>query len=184
MISTAKIKTSVFIATSLDGFIAKSDGSVDWLHEGEPPPEGEDFGFKAFFDSVDAMIIGRKAMEMVMSFEQWPYEGKRVFVLSNTLKQVPEKLVEKIELYSGPLKELITKLEDENCKRLYVDGGKTIQSFINESLITDMTITRLPVLLGEGIPLFAKTPNQINLQHVSTLAYSNGFVTSTYETKG
>ena len=176
------MKMSVFIATSLDGFIARKDGSVDWLMAaGGEPNDTEDFGYKVFFDSVDCMIMGRNSMEMVLEYAQWPYEGKRVIVLSHTLTEVPEPLAGKIELYSGSLKELVAKLKQEGYKRAYVDGGKTIQSFINEGFISDLVITTIPVLLGEGLPLFGKTPSDIKLKHVETIAYANGFVKSTYE---
>lgn len=118
---------------------------------------------------------------MVLGFPEWPYEGKRVVVLSNSLKEIPEQAIGKIELYSGPLKQLFHKLEADGCKRLYIDGGKTIQSFLLEGLITDLTITKIPILLGEGIPLFGNTGKDIKLQHVKTETYPSGFVKSTYE---
>ena len=102
------------------------------------------------------MVMGRNSMEMVMSFSEWPYKGKRVIVLSNTLKETPSKLQDKVELYSGSLIKLVTELKNDGCKRIYIDGGKTIQSFINEDLITDITITKKPILLGEGLSLFGK----------------------------
>lgn len=176
------MKASVFIATSLDGYIARRDGSIDWLTAaGGETNDSEDFGYEAFFDTVDCMVMGRNSMEKVLTFPTWPYEGKRVIVLSNTLKEVPEAVFGKIELHAGSLRELVTKLEGEGCKRAYVDGGKTIQSFINERLLTDLTITRIPVLLGEGLPLFGKTPADVMLTHVETISYPNGFVKSTYE---
>jgi dihydrofolate reductase len=132
------------------------------------------------------MLMGRNSMEMVMGFiatgvAEWPYEGKRVVVLSNTLKQAPAQLADKVELYSGSLTELAQRLEHEGCKRLYIDGGKTIQSFLHEGLITDLTITTIPVLLGEGLPLFGNTGRDIKLKHVKTEAYASGFVQSSYE---
>ena len=175
------MRASVFIATSLDGFIARKDGSVDWLMAASTPDDAEDYGFKAFFESVDCMVMGRNTMDIVLGFGEWPYEGKRVVVLSNTLKEVPDGLVGKIELYAGSLQELTTKLASEGCQRLYVDGGKTIQSFINESLITDMTINTIPILLGEGLSLFGPTPHDIHLKHTSTHSYPSGFVISSYE---
>lgn len=176
------MRASVFIATSLDGFIARKDGSIDWLMAaGGEPNDSEDFGYKTFFDTIDYMIMGRNSMEKVLSFPEWPYEGKRVIVLSRTLTAAPAALAGKIELYSGNLKELMMRLQDEGCQRVYVDGGKTIQTFINEGLITDLTITTIPVLLGEGLTLFGKTPADIKLNHVETIAYANGFVQSTYE---
>ena len=173
-------KFSVFIAVSLDGYIAKPDGNIDWLHQGFDEIPGEDFGFNVFMDSIDVMVMGRVTMEKVLQFEQWPYEGKRVIVLSNTLQAVPDRLSDRVELFSGSIADLATQLTSQGYTRVYVDGGKTIQSFINNTLITDLTITTIPILLGEGKRLFGKTTKDIYLQHQSTKAYSNGFVTSSY----
>lgn len=176
------MKCSVFIATSLDGFIARKDGSVDWLMAaGSESDEGEDHGYKAFFDSVDCMIMGRNSMETVLGFGEWPYADKRVIVLSKSLTKAPDPLAGKIELYAGSLPNLVTKLSQEGYQRAYIDGGKTIQSFINEGFIQDLTITKIPVLLGEGLTLFGPTAADIQLTHINTIVYKNGFVTSTYE---
>lgn len=174
------MKISAYIATSLDGYIARPNGDINWLMEADDSGGKEDYGYKEFSDSVDCMIIGRNTMDIVMGFPEWPYEGKRVVVLSNTLKEVPSQLQYKAELYSGSLTELVTKLKNDECKRLYIDGGKTIQSFINEKLITDITITKIPVLLGDGISLFGKTEHDIKLKHIETKSYASGFVKSTY----
>ena len=175
------MRVSVFIATSLDGYIAKPDGGLDWLMQADKSGGQDDHGYKAFSDSVDCMVLGRNSFEMVLSFPEWSYEGKRVIVLSNSLKEIPEKAIGKIELFSGSLTELMHKLEQDGCKRLYIDGGKTIQSFLREALITDMTITTIPILLGEGIPLFGKTDKDIELKHVKIESFQSGFVQSTYE---
>ena len=175
------MKVSVYIATSLDGYIARPNGDIDWLMEADNSDGKEDYGYKEFLDSVDCMVMGRNSMEMVMSFPEWPYEGKRVIVLSNTLKEMPSQLKGKIELYSGSLIKLVAELKNDGCKRIYIDGGKTIQSFINDELITDITITKIPILLGEGLSLFGKTKNDIKLKHIESKTYSSGFVKSTYE---
>lgn len=175
------MKVSVFIATSLDGFIARQNGDIDWLMSAGDPDDTEDYGYKAFSDSVDCMVMGRNSLEKVLSFSQWPYEGKRVIVLSSTMKQVPPQVAGKVELYSGPLQNLVNTLKAEACRRLYIDGGKTIQSFLREGLVTDLTITTIPILLGEGLPLFGTTGRDIKLKHINTEAYPNGFVISTYE---
>ena len=112
---------------------------------------------------------------------EWPYKGKRVVILSNTLKQVPAQLADKVELCSGSLTELVQRLKQEGCNHLYIDGGKAIQSFLHEGLITDLTITTIPVLLGEGLPLFGNTGRDIKLKHVKTEAYPGGLVQSSYE---
>ena len=175
------MKISVYIATSLDGYIARPNGDITWLMEADNSDGNEDYGYKEFSDSVDCMVMGRNSMEMVMSFPEWPYEGKRVVVLSNSLKDTPSQLKGKIELYSGSLTKLVTELKNDGCKRIYIDGGKTIQSFLNEELVTDITITKIPILLGEGISLFGKTKHDIKLKHIESKSYRSGFVKSTYE---
>lgn len=173
---------SVYIGVSVDGFIATKEGSVDWLMEQEEARPDEDLGFESFLASCDCMIMGRKTLDQVVSFGEWVYEGKRVIVLSNTLKKAPDLVQDKIKIYNGELEHLLDQLEDEGINRVYVDGGTTIQSFLNMSRITDLTITRVPLLLGEGIPLFANIEQRIPLKHVSTETFSNGFVQSVYKT--
>ena len=175
------MKVSAFIATSLDGYIARPNGDINWLMEADNSGGKEDYGYKEFSATVDCMVMGRNSMEMVMSFPEWPYEGKRVVVLSNTLKEIPLQLKNKVELYSGSLIMLITGLKNDGCKHVYIDGGKTIQSFINEELITDITITKIPVLLGEGLSLFGEINQDIKLKHIESKTYPSGFVKSTYE---
>jgi len=175
------MKVSVFIATSLDGFIARTNGSINWLIAADEQDSSEGYGYQEFYDPIDCLIMGRNSMEKVIDFPEWPYENKRVIVLSNTLVEVPAQHVDKFELYSGPLTELVKRLEVDGCENLYIDGGKTIQSFINNGLVTDITITTIPILLGDGLPLFGKIKQDIKLTHIETKSYSNGFVTSTYE---
>ncbi|QFU23187.1 dihydrofolate reductase family protein [Shewanella eurypsychrophilus] len=182
------MKCSVFIATSVDGFIAKNDGNVDWLHTAgnleADMGEHADMGMTEYMASVDCMIIGRKCMEMISSMnltaEQWPYGDTRIIVLSNTLKYAPDNIKDKVELYSGDLNTLISRLETEGHRHAYIDGGTTIQAFINLQLINEMTITRAPVLLGEGIALFGKTFKDIKLEQAQAIAYPNGFVQEKY----
>ena len=175
------MKVSVFIATSLDGFIARKNGRIDWLIAADEQNSTEDYGYQEFYDAIDCLVMGRNSLEKIIDFPEWPYEDKRVVVLSNTLEEVPAQHVDKFELYSGSLNELVKRLEIDGYKNLYIDGGKTIQSFINNGLVTDMTITTIPVLLGEGLPLFAKIKQDIKLTHLETKSYPNGFVKSTYE---
>ncbi|PMJ90627.1 dihydrofolate reductase family protein [Vibrio sp. 10N.261.55.A7] len=182
------MKFSVYIATSVDGFIAKKDGSVDWLHiagnaEADMGDQA-DMGFVGFMSSVDCMIMGRKCMEVIASMnltpEQWPYGDTRIVVLSNSLKHAPDSVKDKVEIYSGDLKALVSKLSSEGYQHAYVDGGTTIQAFINLELINEMTITRAPVLLGEGIPLFGKTAKDIKLEQSEAMAFPNNFVQVKY----
>lgn len=141
-----------YIATSLDGYIARTNGDISWLDE-IPNPENSDFGYSEFISNIDAIIMGRNTFEKVLEFDDWPYE-QLVFVLSNTLKKVPEYLIDRVEIISGDLKTILEDLEKRELKNLYVDGGKTIQSFLKEDLIDEMIITTVPILLGDGIPLF------------------------------
>ena len=143
----------VYIATSTDGFIATKDGGIDWLME-VPNPDNSDYGFAEFIDSIDALVMGRKTYEKVLSFDcEWPY-SKKVFVLSNSLKNIDPSVEGKADVIKGALKNVIKKLNDNGYKNLYIDGGATIQSFLKENLIDEMIITIVPATLGEGIPVF------------------------------
>ena len=178
------MKCSVYIATSSDGFIAKSDGSVEWLHAAGDTNadmgEQADMGFNRFIESVDCLIMGRGCMEALSGFDlapdQWPYHDARVIVLSRTLKEPPENLKDRVEMYSGDIQELVSNLERDGYAHAYIDGGKTIQSFLNLQLINEMTLTRAPILLGDGIPLFGKTMQVIRLENASATAFPNDFV--------
>jgi len=174
------VKASVFIGTSLDGFIAREDGGIDCLQEvGDPP--GEDYGYNAFFDSVDALVMGRNTYELVRTFAEWPYGTKPVIVLTSRPLEIPDTLADRVSTLSGPPEEIVRQLGERGLTHVYVDGGKTIQDFLAAGLIQRMTITRLPVLIGTGIPLFGPVPHDIKLRHIETRTYGNGLVQSTYE---
>ncbi len=168
----------VFIATSLDGYIAQEDGGLDWLNELPAPSDG-DGGFSAFIDSIDAIVMGRKTFEKVLSFDiPWPY-SKKVFVLSKTLSQVRQDLRDQVEIVQGEIPYIVKTLNQRGFERLYVDGGKTIQGFLNEQLIDEMIISQAPVILGKGIPLFDQVP-KVRLQLLSSMAFDNGLVQTRY----
>jgi len=175
------MKSSVYIATSLDGFIAREDGDLDWLPGNDGESGDEDLGFNTFMDSVDVLVMGRNTYEMVLSFGQWPYGSKRVVVLSRKLTQVSDNLPETVELRSCSPTELVKDLLKSGAKHLYVDGGKTIQGFLNAGLIQEIIITRVPVLIGNGIPLFGPVNKDLKLRHIETRSFANGFVQSRYE---
>jgi dihydrofolate reductase len=175
------ITASVFIATSLDGFIARRDGSIDWLDEANAMvPEGEDCGFHAFMDTVDALIMGRKTYEQVLSFGEWPYGNTPVFVLSRNPLSLPPHLRDLVTHASETPRALLERLSNQGIEHVYVDGGNTIQGFLAESLIDHITITTIPVILGDGIPLFAPIGKDIKLTHVRTNVFDFGFVQTTY----
>lgn len=169
----------VFIAISLDGFIARTDGALDWLMKQKT--EGEDHGYDAFMASVDGLVMGRGSFEKILTFGDWPYQ-KPVIVMSQTLSPdaIPEAIRDRVRLVRSTPIELMKELETEGWKRIYVDGGKIIQSFLNEGLITDMTITHVPVLIGNGLPLFGTLGRDIDLTHVETRPFASGLVSSFY----
>ncbi|MGB7093205.1 MAG: dihydrofolate reductase family protein [Anaerolineales bacterium] len=174
------MKASVYIATSVDGFIAREDGSVDWLSSGEDAGSG-DYGYQDFMNSVDALVMGRNTYELVLSFGSWPYGDKPVIVLSSQQLQIPESISNTVSVMSGSPGELVHRLAERGHEHLYIDGGKTIQGFISEGLIQKIIITKVPILIGSGIPLFGALPHDIRLHHLETLIFDNGFVQSKYE---
>jgi dihydrofolate reductase len=166
----------VFIGTSVDGFIARADGSFDFL----PPGGGEEHGYEAFIASVDALVIGSKTYQTVRAFETWPYGKKPVFVLSSRpLAPAPAGAV--VEHLSGEPTDILRQLAARGIQHVYVDGGITIQRFLTAGLIQRLIVTRVPVLIGTGIPLFGATPRDIALKHVATRQYASGLVQSEYD---
>ncbi|MFY0626880.1 MAG: dihydrofolate reductase [Reichenbachiella sp.] len=168
----------VYIGTSLDGYIASKDGSLDWLME-FPNPDGSDFGFSAFMDRIDALVMGKNTFEKVLTFGEWPY-NKKVFVLSNTLKDIPTEMSDKAEIIQGELQEVVEKLAIRGFKDLYIDGGKVIQSFLRQDLIDEMIITRVPIVLGSGIPLFGELNNPVRFSKVKTETLTDQMVKNYY----
>ena len=168
----------VYIATSLDGFIATADGGLDWLDE-IPNPEQSDFGYGDFISGIDAIVMGRNSFEKVLTFDTWPYD-KPVFVLSKSLGSVPKNLASPIEVVRGNLKQLVNRLHGQGHNNLYIDGGGTIQSFLVEDMIDEIILTRIPVLLGGGIPLFGSMAKELRFSHIKTELFNNALVKSTY----
>jgi dihydrofolate reductase len=174
------MKTTVYVGTSLDGFIARKDGDIDWLVKYQNKEVHE--SYNEFINRIDAMVIGRGTYEKVLSFPEWPYE-KKVFVLSTSLKQIPGTLNEKATLIAMKPAVLLNYLSDKGFSNIYVDGGKVIQSFLKEDLIDELIITRVPELIGTGIPLFGYLDNDLRFEHIKTNIYSDGLVKSQYERK-
>ncbi|MEX0739528.1 MAG: dihydrofolate reductase family protein [Pseudohongiella sp.] len=169
----------VYIATSLDGYIADSNGGLDWLYS-VPNPQNSDLGFVEFIDGIDAIVMGRVTFETVCGFGgDWPYP-KPTFVLTSTLDTVPTNLDENVELISGSPLEVTDKLNKRGFKDLYIDGGKTIQSFLQAGLVDDLIISTLPVLLGGGATLFGKLSNKLQLSHIHTDVLLGEIVQSRY----
>ena len=174
-------KMSVYIATSIDGYIAKKDDGLDWLETFNPPSDNpnEDYGFNKYLSQVDAVVMGKNTYKIASSGNFWPYERKRVIVLSSTLTSVCDKA----EVYAGDIQHLIQKLYAEGIRYIYVDGGKTISQFLNEGLIDELIISFIPVILGSGIPLFSNIVHDSWCHLKSSTSYSNGLVQLRYEVK-
>ena len=149
------MKVSAFIATSIDGFIARTNGDIDWLDQANALlPVGEDCGYSHFFKQIDCLIVGRKTFEKVLSFKEWPYGEKIVFVMSKKGITLPERLSTTVSSTDKSPSELKQELAQKGFKRIYIDGGQVISSFLNSGLLDEITITRIPVMIHEGIPLF------------------------------
>lgn len=171
----------VFIATSLDGFIARLDGSIDWLDEANRSvPPGEDCGYADFMSGVDALVMGRHTFALARTFSPWPYEQKPVYVLSHSLAQLPADTPSSVILARGAPSEIVAIAAQRGHSSLYIDGGRTIQQFLKEGLISEIIITVVPVLLGSGRRLFGAISGDVKLRHIGTRSFSFGFVQSHY----
>ena len=175
------IRTSVFIATSFDGFIARPNGDLDWLPGADGSDLPEDHGYDAFIATVDVIVLGRGTYEKVRTFDKWFYGAMPVRVLTTRPLEIPEELAPTVSAMSGTPAEILAALEAEGFRHAYVDGGKTIQGFLRAGLIGRITLTRVPVLIGSGIPLFGALPLDLSLRHVNTRVLGPGLVQSTYD---
>ena len=174
-------KCSVFIATSLDGYISRDDGSIDWLLKANMLARpGEDGGYKSFISTVDGLIMGSKSYEKVLSFNEWPYGSLPVVVMSSQKILIPKQLQNCVSVSSETPIDLVQRLSQQGAKHLYIDGGVTIQGFLINNLISEITITLVPVLLGGGRSLFGSLKNDIELHHVKTRTLDGGFVQIKY----
>ena len=175
------MKATAFIATSVDGYVARPNHQLDWLEEADSDAT-EDFGYNAFIKGITTIIMGRNTFEKVLSFPQWPYPDHRMIVLSNTITSVPAELADQIQLFSGAIEDLVNSLQAQGEQSLYIDGTYAIIDFIAAGLLTDLIITTIPILIGDGIPLFHKfTHGDKKLRHVTTKAFNNGFVQTHYQ---
>ena len=172
-----RARANVFIATSLDGYIAREDGGIDWL----PTGGEEDHGYAAFFAAMDALVIGRNTWEVVRGFGAWPYGDKPVVVLTRRPVVVPRELEGTVRIDSGEPREIAQRLAARGLRELYVDGGRVVQGFLAAGLVRRIVLTRVPVLLGRGIPLFGPLAGDVALRHVATRSYPSGLVQSEYE---
>ena len=172
---------SIFVGVSLDGFIARPNGDLDWLM-GEGGGDSAEYGYNEFIADIDAIVMGRRTFEKVLTFDKWYYGNKRVVVLSHQPLDLSGARVRGgvVEQRAGAPSGIVSKLAASGANRLYVDGGSTLQQFLRAGLIHRLIISRLPVLIGEGIPLFGSLPHDIRLSHVTTRTYPGGMVQSEY----
>lgn len=178
-----KTKNSVYIATSIDGYIADKNGGIEWL-DTIPIPKNEDMGYVEFTNEIDALVMGRNTFETVLGFDvDWPYK-KPVFVLSTTLDKIPNSHKGKAHLVKGTLSEILDQIHNKGCYRLYIDGGITIQRFLKEDLIDELIITIIPVLLGGGPPLFSELPKLLEFELVESKVYFKQLVQHHFKRKG
>jgi dihydrofolate reductase len=175
-------KNSVFIATSLDGYIADKNGGIDWLYS-VPNPNNDDMGYVKFTHGIDALVMGRTTFETVLGFDvDWPY-SKPVFVLSNTLTEIPVSHKEKAFLVKGTLTKILDQIHEKGFNRLYIDGGTTIRNFLKEDLIDEMVLTTIPILLGSGSSLFSDLPDELKFELIGTKTYLNQITQNHYKRK-
>ena len=173
------MKTIAYIGTSLDSFIARKNGDIDWLTQFAN--DEAIHSYEEFMKRIDAIVIGRGTFEKVLSFPSWPYE-KKVFVLSSTMKQLPDKLRGyQVTLLSMKPNELLNYLSGLDFLNIYVDGGKVIQDFLKEDMIDELIIAKAPILIGSGIPLFDYIDTDLPFKHIRTEVQSNGLIRSYYK---
>ena len=179
-------KARVFIATSLDGFIARPDGSIDWLTDRLPqsghapgdPDLPEDHGYATHMATVDHIVMGRGTYEKVLTFGGWPYSDHRAIVISSVLQTADERIT-----VARSIESVVSILHERGSKGVYVDGGQTIQTFLRHGLIDELVVTRIPVLIGHGLPLFGPLSRDVQLIHEGTVSTSGGFVQSRYRVR-
>lgn len=167
---------SVFVGISVDGFLARTGGELDFL-----PAEPEPHGFTEFYQSIDTVVIGRRTFEFVLSVSDWFYGKKRVIVLSSQGIDMSSSHGKRVEHMAGDPAEIVARLAASGSQALYVDGGVTIQRFLRAGVIQRLILTRVPVLIGQGIPLFGSLPRDIPLRHVATRSYDSGLVQTEYQ---
>jgi dihydrofolate reductase len=170
-------RLSVFVATSLDGFLARADGSLDWLDVVARP--GEDYGYAAFFESIDAVVVGRRTYETALGFASWPYAGKRCFVV--TRRPIDARHGE--QAIAGSADAIVATLDREGVRRAYVDGGEVIRAMLGAGLVDDLTVSTVPILLGDGVRLFGGAAGDVRLDVAASRAFPSGLVQTEYRVR-
>jgi dihydrofolate reductase len=173
------MKVFVFIAVSVDGYIAREDNTIDWLENSDANSD-QDYGYQEFINRIDAILMGRNTFDVVRDLKDWSYKELPFFVLTHHPNTLQLGKYENAQAIQGEPGEVILELENRGFDHIYIDGGKTISEFLSESLIDEMIITRIPILLGKGIPLFGLLENEIKLELMSTIDFKDGLVQNKY----
>lgn len=173
----------VYLGCSLDGFIARKDGAVDFLDAVDPAPEDEDYGWHDYISGIDALIMGRNSYDMVLGFGQWHYGNRKVMVLTTRDIEIPDFIEGEIIPFEGKPEDAIAHMNGLGCENIYVDGGKVVQDFINAELVDELIITIVPIIIGEGIPLFANINVEKRLDLKNVTKYDNGLLSLHYSLK-
>jgi len=171
-------KIVLYIASSLDGFIARDDGSVDWLVEGESEEADSDYGYSEFYNSIDTVIMGRKTYEQILGFGEWPYEEKRCFVCTREPKAYSD---ERVDFVDDPTALTVNLLDREERDIWLVGGSEIVSELLNAHLIKRITITILPIILGGGIPLFNGIEEGTQLKLRDVQSFETGYVQLSYD---
>ena len=174
------METIVYIATTLEGYITRPEGELDWLIDPDFVDEGEDYGFTKLLDSVSCVVMGRHTFESLMNAHEWPCGNKRLVVMTQSMSELPEHTPETVELFAGEPAELVNKLALEGESKVFLDGGQLIRSFNAKGLVDRLILTRVPVLIGSGVPLFGALKTDIKWKHIRTQSYKSGLVQSEY----
>lgn len=165
-------KVSLYIAASLDGYIARRDGGIDWLSLVER--QGEDYGYNAFYTSMDAIVMGRKTYELGLSFGEWPYPGKKSFVFTRRdLKSSRDG----VAFVSGEPDRVLKNIQAHGFEKIWlVGGGELTGAFLQQGLIDEYIVSIIPTILGEDVPLFPPLGREEKLALINAATYASGLV--------
>jgi len=172
------LRAHVFLGLSVDGRIARPDGDLEWLTS--RGAAAGDAGFTPFITSVDAVVMGRKTYDVIAPEPEWPYLDRPVHVISTSLADDADP---RITVHRSPAA-VVDALERDGHRRVYADGGQTVQWFLAAGLVDEMTLSQVPVLIGEGPSLFGPLPRDVSLEHVRTAVLDGGMVQTTYRVLG
>ena len=166
-------KVKLYIASSLDGYIAGENGSIDWLFS------DADYGYTEFYNSIDTIFVGRKTYEQSLTFEEYPYKGKKVYVLTHRAEAKKEKKTYNVEYINDEIPKFVTSLIKQpigNKDIWLLGGGEIVSLFLNADLVDEIILSVHPIILGKGIPLFNDIKKRVNLRLLESIPFKSGLV--------